>query len=102
MDCSLPDSSVHEISQAEVLEWVAVSFPRESFQPRDQTHISCVSCIAGGFFIAEPLGKPYLFKYREKNYRVWSMFIFLFLIHWYKMGYWVLFQETAENYSDVL
>ena len=25
---------------------------------RDWTHISCVSCIAGGFFTAEPLGKP--------------------------------------------
>ena len=27
-DCSLPDSSVHEISQARILEWVAISFFR--------------------------------------------------------------------------
>ena len=26
MDCSLPDSSVHEIFQAKVLEWVAIAF----------------------------------------------------------------------------
>ena len=26
MDCSLPGSSVHEISQARVLEWVAIAF----------------------------------------------------------------------------
>ena len=26
MDCSLPDSSVHGISQAWILEWVAISF----------------------------------------------------------------------------
>ena len=26
MDCSLPDSSVHEIFQARILEWVAISF----------------------------------------------------------------------------
>ena len=26
MDCSLPGSSVHEISQARILEWVAISF----------------------------------------------------------------------------
>ena len=26
MDCSLPGSSVHGISQARVLEWVAISF----------------------------------------------------------------------------
>ena len=29
-----------------------------SWPPRDQTCISCVSCIAGGFFSAEPPGKP--------------------------------------------
>ena len=33
MDCSPPDSSVHGISQARILEWVAISFSRESFDP---------------------------------------------------------------------
>ena len=42
LDCSLPGSSVHGISQARMLEWVAISSFRESCQPRDQTHISCV------------------------------------------------------------
>ena len=28
MDCSLPDSSVCGISQARILEWVAISFSR--------------------------------------------------------------------------
>ena len=31
MDCSLPGSSVHEIFQARVLEWVAIAF--SIFQP---------------------------------------------------------------------
>ena len=35
MDCSPPDSSVHGISQGRILEWVVISFPRVSFQPRD-------------------------------------------------------------------
>ena len=35
MDCNLPGSSVHGISQARVLEWVASSFSRESSGPRD-------------------------------------------------------------------
>ena len=26
--------------------------------PRDQTHVSCVSCIPGGFCTSEPAGKP--------------------------------------------
>ena len=30
MDCSLPGSSVHEILQARMLEWVAISFSRGS------------------------------------------------------------------------
>ena len=30
MNCGLPGSSVHEISQARILEWAAVSFSRES------------------------------------------------------------------------
>ena len=36
MDCGLPGSSVHRISQARVLEWVAISFSRESSLPSDQ------------------------------------------------------------------
>ena len=43
LDCSPPDSSVHEIFQARIPEWVAISFSRGSFQPRDQTLISCTS-----------------------------------------------------------
>ena len=30
MDCSPPDSSVHGILQAEILDWVAISFSRGS------------------------------------------------------------------------
>ena len=37
----------HGILQARILEWVAISFSRGSFQPRDRTH---VSCIVGTFF----------------------------------------------------
>ena len=50
MDCSLPGSSVHGIFQARILEWVAISFSKESSRPRDRTHVSDVSCIAGGSF----------------------------------------------------
>ena len=37
MDCSAPDSSVHGILQARILEWVATPFSRGSSPPRDQT-----------------------------------------------------------------
>ena len=46
MDCNLLGSSVHGILQAEILEWVAMIFSGASSRPRDQTSISCVSCIS--------------------------------------------------------
>ena len=40
---SPPVSSVHGISQVEILEWVAISSSRGSSAPRDLTHISCIA-----------------------------------------------------------
>ena len=40
MDCSLPGSSVHGTLQARILEWVAIPFSGESFQPSDRTQVS--------------------------------------------------------------
>ena len=42
MDCSPPGSSVHGILQARMLEWVAISYFRESSWPRDRTFVSCI------------------------------------------------------------
>ena len=55
MDCSLTGSSVHEISQAMILEWVAISFSRRSSWRRDGTWVSCTEV---GFFTSELPGKP--------------------------------------------
>ena len=58
MDCSLPSSSALEISQARILERVAIFSSRGSSWPQNQTCISSVSCLIGRyFFITEP-GKP--------------------------------------------
>ena len=46
MDCSQPGSSVHGISQARILDWVAISFSRGSFWSRDQTQIFCIGSLA--------------------------------------------------------
>ena len=51
VDCSLPDSSVHGILQARILEWVAIPFSRGSSQSKDWTQ-DC--CIAGRFFSVCP------------------------------------------------
>ena len=61
MDCSLPGSSLHGILQARELERVAVSFSRESSQPRDWTQ---VSCIPGGRF------NIWLARQRSKSFKL--------------------------------
>ena len=44
-DCSQWGSPVHTIFPKRTLESVAISSSKGSSQPRNQTHISCVSCI---------------------------------------------------------
>ena len=43
MDCSLPGSSVHGISQARTLEWVIMPYSRGSSPPGIESFISCIS-----------------------------------------------------------
>ena len=42
MECSPPGSSAHAIFQARILEWVAMSFSRQPFWPRDWTQVSSI------------------------------------------------------------
>ena len=53
---NLPGSSVHGISQARILEWVAISSSRGSSQPRDRTWVSCISRQI--LYHLAPLGSP--------------------------------------------
>src|SRR5574337_2020190 len=53
MDCSLPGSSVNEICQAIVLEWIAICFSRGSSQPRDRTLVSCIAGRLSPHFVSQ-------------------------------------------------
>ena len=65
VDCSPPGSSVHELIQARILEWVAISSSRGSSRPRDQAHVSYVFCV--GRQVLHHLGSPMLsFCYTAK------------------------------------
>ena len=55
MDHSPSGSSVHGISQARILKWVAISFSRGSSQPRDQIQVSCIANSSP----SEPPGKSF-------------------------------------------
>ena len=58
MDCSLPGSSVHGISQARISEWVAISFSRGSSTPRDRT---CLLHCKQILYHLSHQGSPHLF-----------------------------------------
>ena len=63
MDSSLPGSSVYGICQARILEWVAISFSRGSFQLRGRTYITCVPCISRYFlYMRSPFDILFLAK----------------------------------------
>ena len=64
VDCSPPGPSARGISQARVLERVAISFSRGSFWPRDRTRISSVSCA----------GRRVLYSQQSKgrDYKLWT------------------------------
>ena len=68
IDCSPLGSSVHGILQARILEWVAASSSRVSFQPRDRTLISL--CLLHWQACSLPLalpGKPLEAHVRENS-----------------------------------
>ena len=50
MDCSLLGSSVHGISQARILEWVAISYSRDLPDPGTEPKSLMSPALAGGFF----------------------------------------------------
>ena len=80
MDCSPPGSSVREILQARLLEWVAIFFSRGSSRPRDWIW---VFCIAGRFFTIWVTSEAHLNivlkcqdkkprNIQDRNWQVWN------------------------------
>ena len=69
MHCSPPGSSVHGISQARILELIAISSSRGSSWPRDQTPISSVSYI-GGWIL-----------YHWATWEVLTLYFLIFFFH---------------------
>ena len=57
MDCSLPGSSVHEILQTRILEWVVISFSRGLPDPGIEPGSPALQADS---LLSEPPGKPKL------------------------------------------
>ena len=71
MDCSLPGSSVHGISQESILEWAAISFSKGIFLTQGSNmgllHCRWSPALQADSSQTEPPGKP---KYSRIRYKV--------------------------------
>ena len=65
-DCSWSDYSIHRIFPARIPRRIAISSSRGSSQPRDQTRVFRLSCIACSFLTPEPLGPLQALDFLEK------------------------------------
>ena len=100
MDCNPPGSSVHGISQARVLAWVAISFSRASSQSRDWTYICCIGRQI--LYHWAPRGAPLYTIYKIHIHRHFILIIFIFhfiLMHIYTHTYicHILFIHSSAN-----
>ena len=94
VDWSLPGSSVHGISQARLLEWVAISFSRGSSWPRAQTQVSCI----GG----SHQGCPLCAYLPSSSYFIWGVFLWVELHHVLHFTNCYLPSAVEENYGMFL
>ena len=78
MDCNLPGSSVHGISQARILEWVAISFSRD--HPRSGIKSSLLHWQVDSFFFL--LYFIYFFKF----YFIFKLYIIVLVLPNIKMN----------------
>ena len=75
MDCSQPVSHVHWISQAKILDWIAMPSSRRSSLPRDQTLSLMSPALSGGFFTTSAIWEAYIWTYIYKVMMVESAHI---------------------------
>ena len=81
MDCSPPESSVYEIFQAEILEWVAISYCRGSTGPKDGIQSLVSPALACRLFTTSTTWEALKNIYKIRHIWVWQFSPILFKQH---------------------
>ena len=96
MDYSFPGPSIHGISQARILEWLPLpslgDLPDPGIEP-------ATPALAGGFFTAEPPGRPtcmYMYRYIHTCTRTHTQHIYNGIL---PVHYFLLFIELYDQNS---
>ena len=96
MDCSPPGSSVHEIFQATILEWVTIFFPSESSWPRDWTCICSLHWQANSLPLCH-LEKPRVVTKAVLRGKIILIIAYLRKQEKYKVSYLNLYLKEVEK-----
>ena len=107
-DCSSPGSSVHEISQARILEWVAISFsndqPRQLLKSRDITLLMKICPVKAMIFLVVMYGcESWTVKKVEHQridaFELWCWRILVRVPWTAKRSFQSILKETSPEYS---
>ena len=85
-DCSWPDSCIHGIFQARILQWIAIAFSRGFSQPRDPTRswtlltVHIAHCRLTPYHLKVYIFKKSFFSYQNVFYRQ-AQFYFCTKLH---------------------
>ena len=78
--CSPPGSSVHGISPARILKWVAISCARGPSRPRGRALFSCAACMVGDSLPLSYQGRLYNKISLQISIRICSFPIYFFTL----------------------
>ena len=95
-----PDSSVHRILQARILEWVAMSFSRDLPDPGIKPMSLMSPALAGRFFTTSATREAHKFDYSLSIFLNW--FQQLKLIQWLLVSklYWITFIPWLDGINS--
>ena len=101
MDHSPPESSIHGILQARILEWVAMVSSRASSPPRDRTQVSYVSCIGSWVLYYQcHLGSPVvLMQYKVGMSLEYSVLLLQATRVWFLVGGLICLQFRRPRFD---
>ena len=99
LDCSPPGFSVHGMLQTRILEWVAISFSRGSYRPRDRSQVSCT---AGRFFTNWATRKAFMcLRVWMNSIRCKKMNVISNRLGLFGLPRWHSGKESARNAGDL-
>ena len=98
MDYSSLGSSVHGISQARMMEWVAIAVSRGSSWPRNWTWVSYISSTGRWVFYHCATGKSLLYYIRRSNWKTIYMCVCVCVC---MIGWMLIFSIQKLNVSGL-